>query len=184
MSKKLVIKEPKKHLESAKDSLESPYSLPVTISHASGLKSPKKRITRADKEMYLKVFAQTGNKTHAAEKTGFTRTAFDELLINDTRFAERFNHIKVGFSDLVETNLLALSLESTPRTHADRKLWLQSNKPEKYSPRKSVDHTHRHVHAHVNMDSLKQILTNHHLGEEIERADIPETIPFKVAKDD
>ena len=97
------------------------------------------KMTKQKRLEFLEEFAKDYNISKAASRIGVTRETIQRLKRNDPKFLEAFNRVKDAYLDAVESAGFAVALQPSREGFNDRKLMLQSYRPERYSPHFTIN---------------------------------------------
>jgi len=147
-------------------------------------KTRQKTIKRKHYQQFLQKYAETGNFTLAAESTGFTREAYYRQLRENPLFKQQFERVEHAFLDQAEQCLYTVALQPSREGFQDRRLLLQSKRPEIYGNKVEVHNKHT-VKIEMSMAEMHQALTGHNVTRQKgNEQELPQDIEFTEVSTD
>lgn len=102
-----------------------------------------RRLNRKNQMKFLEYMLSDYNVTRAAAHIGVSRRAIEMKLANDANFKTALDQVKDAHLDMAEQAMFAVASVPSREGFNDRKLALQSHRPETYAPRSDIRIDHR-----------------------------------------
>ena len=138
-----------------------PETTLLTIDIKKINKRPKdqQKISNTKRKLFLETYAKTGNFTKSALATGHIRESFYYLVNNDETFKIAYNAVNDALLDQVEQSNLTVAIQPLRDGFNDRKLLLQSKRPEVYGNKVEIN-KNQHITIDMNIKEMNQVLTS------------------------
>lgn len=101
------------------------------------------KLTKARQQQFFQYLAEDFNITKAAAHVGVTRRAIEKKIASDERFRESLELVRDAFLDSAESAMFEVGRTPSREGFNDRKLALQSHRPETYAPRSDIRIDHQ-----------------------------------------